>query len=250
MAVTVQPLLCGSLTGERSMFETGATAADVTLPVPTWLIRHPRGTVLFDTGMHPDLAEPSDKLDAVSQFLTVDLATDSMVDARLASVDVDAGDIDVVVLSHLHFDHAGGLTRIPDASVVVQRDEWIHGTDPDLVAETSYRPDEYVLGHEVRMVDGEHDLFGDGTVTCIPTPGHSVGHQSLRVRTDHRDLVLAADCCYFGRTLDGGALPSFGFDLDQHERSRQHLQSLRDAGATVIPGHDGPMLAALPAVLD
>lgn len=249
-SVTVQPLHCGSLTAAWSMFEDGGAADDVTIPVPTWLIRHPQGTVLFDTGMHPDLTGPSEKLDGVSLFFAVDLDADSLVDAKLETIDTDAGDIDFVVLSHLHFDHVGGLARIPNATVVVQQDEWVHGTEPELAAASTYSPDEYQLGHDVRTIDGEHDLFGDGSVTCIPTPGHTAGHQSMRVRTANHDLVLAADCLYFSHTLDGGALPPFGFDREQHEASRRHLQSLSDAGSTVIPGHDQSAFAALPALLD
>lgn len=249
MSVTVHPLHCGSLTASWAMFERDGSDEHVTIPVPTWAIRHPQGTVVFDTGMHPDLTGPSEKLEGVSLFFTVDLDADALVDARLRSIDIDPGKVDVVVLSHLHFDHAGGLRLLPNARVVVHEDEWHHGTDPDLAAASTYSPDEYVLGHDVLTVTGEHDLFGDGSVTCIPTPGHTVGHQSLRVRTAEQDLVLAADCCYFEHTIDGGPLPGFGFDREQHDASRNRLRSMRDAGSTVIPGHDAAALAALPATI-
>jgi glyoxylase-like metal-dependent hydrolase (beta-lactamase superfamily II) len=249
MAVTVHPLDCGRLTANLALFERGGADAPITLPVPAWLVRHPRGTVVFDTGLHPDMAGPSERLALVSNLFEVAVGRDGLVGPRLEAVDVDPGRVDVVILSHLHFDHAGGLAMLPDAHVVVQAREWAAGADPAEVAAALYLPDDYELGHEVVTVDGEHDVFGDGRVTCLPTPGHTAGHQSLRVRTDERELVLTADCTYFTRTLDGGALPPFGYDQDAQARSRDRLRAMRDAGATVVPGHDPDVWAQLPAAL-
>jgi hypothetical protein len=69
--------------------------------------------------------------------------------------------------------------------------------DPDTAARHGYNSRDFDLGHNLRLVDGEHDVFGDGSVVCLPTPGHTAGHQSLRVRLDSGDVVLAADACYF-----------------------------------------------------
>jgi len=249
VTVTITRLDCGTLTAGRSLFERGAADEPVELPVPSWLVRHPQGTLLFDTGMHAELTRPGELLDAVSLFFGVGLDADRLVDAQLRRAGVDPAEVDVVVLSHLHFDHAGGLAAIPDARVVVQRDEWAAGADDELAARNSFRADDYRLGHDVVLADGDHDVFGDGLVTCLATPGHTPGHQSLRVRLADREVVLAADCAYFTATLDGGPLPPIGHDHDQHARSVQRLRDLRASGTTVIPGHDGAALAALPDVL-
>ncbi len=246
MTISIEPLSCGTLTAGRGMFEQGESDDPVVLPVPTWLVRHPAGTLLFDTGMHPDLAGPSEFLDGVSLFFEVGLTPDELVGARLADAGVDPSDIDVVVLSHLHFDHTGGLTQVPDAKVIVQADEWAVAMDDDLAAAANFRPAEFRLGHDVLAIDGDHDVFGDGLVTCIPTPGHTPGHQSLRVRLADREVVLAADCAYFERTLDGGVLPPLAHDHEQHARSLERLRVMRAGGATVIPGHDAEAFAALP----
>lgn len=244
--ISIEPLDCGTLTAGRDLFELGADAERIELPVPTWLIRHPQGTVLFDTGMHPDLTGPSEYLDGVSLFFEVGLTADELVGARLEAAGVDPSDVDVVVLSHLHFDHTGGLVQIPDARVVVHADEWATAADDELAAAANFRPEDYRLGHDVVTTTGEHDVFGDGRVVTIPTPGHTPGHQSLRVRLADREVVLAADCAYFERTIDGGPLPPIGHDAEQHAASVRHLRELRSSGAVVIPGHDRASFDALP----
>lgn len=246
VTVTITPLDCGSLTAGRNLFERGATEEPVELPVPAWLVRHPSGTLLFDTGMHPDLTGPGELRDTVELFFRLGLASEQLVDRRVEAAGVGASDVAVVVLSHLHFDHAGGLALVPDARLVVQRDEWEAGADDELAAANSFRPEDYRLGHDLVLADGEHDVFGDGLVTCIPTPGHTPGHQSLQVRLADRTVVLAADCAYFTATLDGGPLPPVGHDHAQHVASVERLRAMRAAGTTVIPGHDRAVFDALP----
>lgn len=228
------------------MFERGAGDEPIELPVPAWLVRHPRGTVLFDTGMHPDLTGPGEFSDTVALFFEVGLDTEQLVDRRLDSAGVGATEVDLVVLSHLHFDHTGGLGLVPDARVVIQRSEWEAGADDDLAAANSFRAAEYRLGHDVVLADGDHDLFGDGLVTCLSTPGHTPGHQSLRVRLADQEVVLAADCAYFTTTLDGGPLPPIGHDHAEHAASLDRLRAMQAAGSVVIPGHDRLAFDALP----
>ncbi len=249
MTITIDRLDCGTLTAASAMFESGGSDAPVTVPVPAWLIRHPRGNVLFDCGMHPDLTTPGPLLDVVSLFFTVGLDDDQLIGRALATTGVSPHEIDLVVLSHLHFDHAGGLVELPEARLVVQGVEWHAGFDSDLEAANSFRRDDYDLGHDVLAVDGEHDLFGDGLVTCVPTPGHTPGHQSLRVRLADREVVLCGDCAYFERTLDGGPLPPISYDPASQADSIAMLRSMRAQGTTLVPGHDSLAFAALPPQL-
>ena len=97
------------------------------------------------------------------------------VHAQLAALGVDAGDIRYLVNSHLHFDHSGGNHQIPGAQLVVQRREWDAGHEPDQIAANDYDPRNYDLGHDVLGVDGEHDLFGDGSVVCLRPRGTRPG---------------------------------------------------------------------------
>jgi glyoxylase-like metal-dependent hydrolase (beta-lactamase superfamily II) len=235
MGTTITPLDCGWLTAKASVLTDGAGDEPVSLPVPAWLVRHPKGVVVFDVGLHPALADGPDSLGWLAKVFTPDVAAGGTVGPRLAEQDVDPTGAHTVVISHCHFDHVGGLHELPNSRIVVQRDEW----DAALAGDGGgYDPTLYDLGHDVVTIDGAHDLFGDGVITCVPTPGHTCGHQSLRVVTDDGPVILTADACYFAHTLDDGELPPFGFDLDQQRRSLEMLRRERSAGTTIVPGHD------------
>ena len=87
----------------------------------------------------------------------------------------------------------------------------------------------------VVLIDGDHDLLGDGSVRLLSTPGHTPGHQSVAVGDG---LVLGVDVAYFASGLDDHVFPVYGDDPDQQARSAERLRRLRDAGVRVLPGHD------------
>jgi glyoxylase-like metal-dependent hydrolase (beta-lactamase superfamily II) len=101
------------------------------------------------------------------------------------------------------------------------------------------------LAGQVVLVDGDHDLLGDGTVELLSTPGHTPGHQSVRVGDD---LIIGADVTHFAAGLDDGRLPVFGDDLEAQRASGRRLRALREAGADVRPGHDPDVLAPGPVL--
>jgi glyoxylase-like metal-dependent hydrolase (beta-lactamase superfamily II) len=237
---TITALDCGWLSAKGRVMSEGGSDDEVRLPIPSWLVRHPAGVVIFDVGLHAGLAEGPEMLGWMAKLFTPHLDTGGTVGPRLAERGVDADGSHIVVLSHCHFDHVGGLCELPNSRVVVQRDEWAAA----LEGEGGYDPTLYDLGHDVVGIDGEHDLFGDGAVTCLPTPGHTCGHQSLRVRTDDGPVILTADACYFAHTLDDGVLPPFAHDHDEQRRSLALLRRERDRGVAVVPGHDAPVLTA------
>jgi N-acyl homoserine lactone hydrolase len=240
---------CGWLTGPTGLFLDGEHGT-IRMPVPAFLIRHPQGDVLFDTGLHPDIAhDAKGRLGFLADVFATELGTSDVVGARLAALDVAADRLRHVVLSHLHFDHAGGLASLPNARVVVQRRDWEAGHDPDQAAAVAFATQDYDHGHDVQLVDGEHDLFGDGRIVCLPTHGHTPGHQSLRVRLDSGDVVLTADACYLRRTLEADHLPPNPFDRTAMLDSLRRLRALRDAGARVIFGHDAEEWANVPSTM-
>lgn len=240
-------MCCGRLTGSLGgMMEGGE--GDVTFPVPAFLIEHPKGSVLFDSGLHPDCQH--DALARLGQRLTdlfrIDFKPGEEVSAQLMAIGRDPARIEVIVTSHLHFDHVGGHALIPNATQIVQRREWEAGRDPDTVARHGFNRRDFDVGHKVRQVDGEYDVFGDGRIVCLPTYGHTPGHQSLKLRLDSGEVVLTADACYFCRTLRERRLPPRASDRAGMMRSLDALAKLEAGGARLIFGHDPETWATLP----
>ena len=247
MSVKLFALTCGRLTGNLGyLMEGGEGRAD--LPIPAYLIEHPKGTALFDTGMHPDCQrDPAARVGArIAGLFSFDFRPGEEISARLEAIDRDPTKIDVIVNSHFHFDHVGGNALIPNAAMVVQRREWEAGMDPDSAALRGFSRADFDPGHKVIKIDGEHDLFGDASVVCLPTYGHTPGHQSLRVRLPSGDVVLAADACYFCRTLRERRLPQRVYDRQAMLASLDLLASLEAAGARILFGHDGEFWKGVP----
>ncbi len=233
MTVTLRAFTTGWLTTDRAGLIEGGEG-DARIPVLSYLVEHPKGRVVFDTGLHPEVRTAAEqRLGGLAHLFATELPEGTALDERAAAL---TGRVDLVVCSHLHFDHCGGNALAGDVPVLVQRDEWhaAHGGDPN----AGYLEVDYDTGQEVRLLDGEHDLFGDGLVTCLPTPGHTAGHQSLRVRTGDREVVLTGDACYFRETIETGRLPVFANDPEEQHRSLARLRALGSAGAHLVFGHD------------
>jgi N-acyl homoserine lactone hydrolase len=205
----------------------------VRLPVPVYLIETGGERILIDTGLHPGAsAGHYGELPAMALF--------EFEQGKSLAEQVDLESLTMVVLTHLHFDHAGGLTAIPSSvPVVLQRTEWEAGKDRAAIERNFYIPSDYAgVESELVLVDGDHDLLGDGSVELLSTPGHTPGHQSVRLG----DLVLGADVAYFASGLDDHRFPAFADDREEQARSAERLRGLRDEGLTVRPGHDPEVL--------
>jgi N-acyl homoserine lactone hydrolase len=211
----------------------------VTAPVPFYVIEHPDGVALFDCGLHAAVGDADDPYRQAlqSQGLDVTFGPEDTVASHLQRLDIDPGRVRYIVLSHLHFDHAGGLHQVPNATLVVQKAEWAAGFEPEIAARYFLPRRYYDLGHEVRLVDGEHDLFGDGAVTCVPSPGHTPGHQSLRVRSAQGDHILVSDACYNSQVVETRDFPAFS-DHAAMNRSLDRLLAMREAETVMVFGHD------------
>ncbi|MBN8842006.1 MAG: N-acyl homoserine lactonase family protein [Sphingomonadales bacterium] len=212
-------------------------------PVPSYLIDHPKGRALFDTGMgvryRRTLADalPPNKF-GLHYFEGQEIA------ARLKGIDVDPGSIDWVINSHLHIDHCGGNASLPNATMIVQSRELAAAQATEEAG--LYEAVDYATGQPVKAIDGELDLFGDGSVRIVPTYGHTPGHQSVIVMLPSgREMLLAADCCYTERNLDLMILQKAVVDREAGERTMAFLDRRRRDGAYILFGHDGRQWAGV-----
>ena len=239
MTISLYAFNCGWFQCKAGFFIEGLEDQSyVRSPVPAYLIDHPKGRVLFDTGLgernRREIAArlPPEKF-GLELFEGMDIA------ARLRSIDVDPASINWIIASHLHNDHCGGMMFVPNATVIVQSKEWAaaQACDDPWV----YNRIDFDTGHKVKAIDGEFDLFGDGSVMIVPTFGHTPGHQSAIVRLAGGDVLLAADCCYTERNLNERALPGFTFDKDEGLVTLDRLARLRASGTRIMFGHDATM---------
>jgi N-acyl homoserine lactone hydrolase len=242
----VYALSCGSLEFDRSLFfPAEAPGTRFVAPVSSYLVVHPRGKLVFDTGISCDApADPAGRLGKrVASLFAIRSQAGEDVVAQLAALGLRPDDIRTVVNSHFHFDHCGCNASFPRAQFLVQRAELAIAR----AERNRYNAKDWDHALEYREVDGEHDVFGDGSVVLLPTPGHTPGHQSLWIRAGERQLVLAADACYTREHLERTILPANAFDAAQMTLSLTLLRGLRERkGVELLYGHDAAQWSALP----
>jgi glyoxylase-like metal-dependent hydrolase (beta-lactamase superfamily II) len=215
----------------------------VRFPIPAYVIETAEERILVDTGLNPGAVD-----DPALHYGTGALGLFQLELEQSIGEQVDLSTVTKVVLTHLHFDHAGGLALLPPSvPIVVQRREWESGHDANAVERNFYLPLDYATAsRQITLVDGDHDLLGDGSIQLLLTPGHTPGHQSVRVGDG---LILGGDVSHFASGLDDHRFPIFGDDFAAQASSANRLRALRDAGVVVRPGHDPAVLKPGPVSL-
>jgi glyoxylase-like metal-dependent hydrolase (beta-lactamase superfamily II) len=227
------------------------------LPIPAFLVEHPQaGPILIDTGLHERVAtDVGAALGRVARALfTIDMEPGWAVPHQLRERGVEPGDVRLIVMTHLHYDHASGLAAFPQAAVAVDAREWGLASRGRMI--DGYLGHLFPAANEWLLLDGaadEIDLLGDGSIRLLSTPGHTPGHRSVVLRlAGDREVLLTGDAAYAQRTLDEGLTPLLTWNDAAYRASLARLQTWVAAHprAPVVPGHDEPALAALPAVLE
>src|SRR6185295_15218657 len=227
-----------------------------TVPCPAFLIRHPdAGPMLVDTGLHPSVAaEPRENMGRLwARFARPRIEPGRDVPAQLRERGIEARDLPLVIMTHLHQDHASGMSEFPNSTFVASAAEWHAATTDPRPMLRGYRPahydylfDYWTLSYEGKGIDSyasfgrAFDLFGDGSVRLAFTPGHTAGHQSVIARLGDRDFVIAGDAIYTHRQLDDAPEPLRPVDRHTWRRSRQELSLFQRSypQAVIVPGHD------------
>jgi glyoxylase-like metal-dependent hydrolase (beta-lactamase superfamily II) len=249
--IQVHALCTGAIELDRaSMVSDLAPGRRWTVPVLSFVVAHPRGRLLFDTGVHCQA-----RLDPLGRLgperikrLTVKSEEGDDVLPQLARLGLTPDDVRYVANSHLHFDHCGGNEFFPRATFLVQRAELEAARRPGFVPGYSPSPVDFDHALDYRMIEGEHDVFGDGTVILIPTYGHTPGHQSLLVRAGKgAQMVCAGDACYTRENMDRNVLPNILWNPSVMLESLAALRRLRDqGGVTMVYGHDPAQWETMP----
>lgn len=236
--VSLYAFTCGFVTMPLRSFFVDGDKSPFRVPVPAYLIEHEKGLAVFDTGLGVPAAA------ALNAMKGVAAEFDALADigARLQAAGFDPARVDWIINSHLHSDHSGGNAALSNATVIIQAPEW----EAALEGGDAYAGGAFNTGQKVLKLSGAHDLFGDGSVEIFPTPGHTPGHQSVRLRLEGGPVVLTGDCCYARRSMDELVLPRLTADPETHLASIKRLRGMRDAGDRIFFGHDPEQWAQTP----
>ena len=203
---------------------------------PCYLIRHPRGDMMWDAGIPPSMAAEPQAKDADETFTVKET-----VEQQLAELGVAPSDIDYFSISHSHFDHVGNAGLFKDANWIVDKDErdWMFRDEARQSPEfQAYAPLETVKTTLIEG-DGDHDVFGDGSVIIVQAPGHTPGHTVLLLNTANSGKVLlAGDMWHLAEAREKRTVPQFNVDRAQTLASMDKVEALAaSTSARVIRQH-------------
>jgi glyoxylase-like metal-dependent hydrolase (beta-lactamase superfamily II) len=225
------------------------------VPVPAFLVEHPSvGPILIDTGFHPSVAaRPQENLGRLTMmtFKQLQMKPEQAVSAQLRARGIEPAAVKFVLMTHLHTDHASAISEYPQATFLVSAAEWAAASEQGEFH--GYRRRQFDHGFDYRLLDFEgagagsfsgfarsFDLFGDGSVRAVYTPGHTRGHMSIVLRTARGEVLVAGDAIYLRRTLADAHLPYRTEDEHVFRRSLREIRqyATETPDALIIPGHD------------
>jgi len=216
----------GPLTIGKGVLQNFATMdPPIVIPVGFYVIKHPKGNILFDTGNNDKLIEDKNWWPAGLQGLKPGMTPDVAIDVQLKKIGLTPDDIKYVVCSHLHLDHGGNVGKFPNSTIVVQKSEiqnafwpepgtggpYVIGDVMPLRAPNSNYP------NAVKMIqlDGDLDLFGDGSVVVKRWVAHTPGSQMMTVKLKNTGLaILTGDNVYFRENVDKSIAPNLVLAYD------------------------------------
>ena len=218
---------------DQSRWSPGVNAGvPIDLSDNCYLMHHrSEGYLLWDTGI-------SDRVSALPDGLTIQAIGQTWhrpqtLVAALAALGVTPADVRYVAISHVHPDHTGNVDAFPDATVIIQKAEW----DYARTLPQPFSPD-----HKMQLIEGDKDLFGDGSAIIVSTPGHTPGHQSLLVQLAKTGaVVLSGDVVHFQSNWDHRRIPGFNQDQAQSLASMEKIaRVLAEQHAQLWINHDKP----------
>jgi N-acyl homoserine lactone hydrolase len=200
-----------------------------------YLIKHGDDYLLWDTGHAMTAPNVAPKV--------------SLVDL-LAKIDLKPEQIKYIGISHYHADHTGQVSSFPKATVLIGKGDWDAITSPKPAEGVNFKPFEsWIKGDsKVEPLPLDKDVFGDGTVIMLYTPGHTPGHHSLLVKLPEKgNVVISGDAAHFRENYDSDGVPAFNFDRSQTIASLERIKKIAsNLNATVIIQHDARDVEKLP----
>ena len=186
-------------------------ARDIMIPINMWVIDHPLGLVVYDTGNNVAISDgncTSHWSEGSCAFLQPSQTRDDVIDRYLERLGYSVADVKAVITSHSHLDHIANIEMFPDAIHVIQQKELYQAWWPEKFQRPSgahiMADYDEARDFDYLALDGDYDLFGDGTVMIYSTPGHTLGHQSVKVKLPNTGtVILSQDAIWMEENLEG-----------------------------------------------
>jgi N-acyl homoserine lactone hydrolase len=251
---------CGrSLANDQSIWTPGENQGhSIEFSSTCWLIKRGSQWLLWDTGVPEATVNDPNGWSTLPKLIVYHL--DKTLTGQLAEIGLKPPDVTYVAISHTHGDHIGNVGLFPDARILMQRAEyeWIHGSNgPNENVNQLMALARRLLGNprDIRLIDGDLDVFGDGSVTLISTPGHTPGSQSLLVHLRKSGfIILSGDVVHLEENFAKSRVPSLNTDkqasIESMEKIRQIIKTYK---AIMFINHDMKQtdgLKLLPAFYD
>lgn len=245
--VRLYTLDCGSIVAKQlGLFsDTGEYDGKTgELAAPCFVIRHPKGVLLWDTGLGDALAAKKGGVDEGPFHLQVDTTLSS----QLQQLGLAPQDIAYVAFSHFHFDHVGNATQFPGATWILNKAELEAAkANPGLFDLT---PEFHATLEKVKqqVIRGDYDVFGDGTVRILKAPGHTPGHQVLALKLQKTGpLILSGDLFHLRESRQFRRVPGFNYDRADSLASIDRIETIvKNTRARFVVQHDPTDFRSLP----
>jgi len=198
----------------------------IQIPIGFFVIKHPKGNVLFDTGNNDKLITDGTYWGKLASVFEAKMTPEDAIDAQLAKIGLKPDDIKYVVVSHMHLDHGGNVGKFPNSTLIIQDDELTFAMFPDEPFAGGYIPgDAQVLRSpvgtskpslmEMVRLEGDYDIFGDGSIVVHRSRGHTKGSQMLVVRLPKTGTtILTGDAAYFRDNVEKNLIPNIVLAYD------------------------------------
>lgn len=209
------------------------------IPVSCYLLKHPQGNVLFDTGCHPSTAiNAEQRWGGMAKFMTpISGPQDNVID-QLKLLDMKPDDIDVVVNSHLHSDHCGCNTFFKKASFICHANE-LAAAEQDDAEKMGFLAVDWKQPRPAETISAQKDLFNDGRIVLVPVPGHTPGMTGALVTLERSGaFFLASDSVALESNLVKDQIPRNMWNAELASQSMTEIRKIEAAGARVLFGHD------------
>lgn len=242
----------GSLGGfPKAALQIGGQGNMDYVPVSFYVLKHPKGNVIFDTGNNDKTITDADGWwGPLAKGFGLKMTKDDAIPAQLAKIGMKTDDIKYVVVGHMHLDHGGNISQFPHATLVVQNDELKAAWWPDVGYSIYYIPGDFADTKKMNIIrlNGDLDLFDDGSFRIFRTPGHTPGSQFAVVKLKNTgSVILTSDVVYFQESLEKNLLPPIPgtwSPMGMYE-GYQHIRQIRDVeNAKLFIAHDPELFKA------